>query len=127
MAKDTLGEKLTARKDEVPNLRDVLTLVMAKVREMRNGDGLSAEDCRLCELAAKTTDDLIERAAFLVRASDLAPEVGRYIVESRKAMEEYVIESCRVLVLDVYGVPEVGDYDALLVDAEIEAYEVLAA
>jgi hypothetical protein len=127
MAKDTLGEKFTARKDEVPNLREVLGLVMTKVREMRNTDGLTPEDCRLCELAAKTTDDLIERAAFLVRASDLAPEVGRYIVESRKVMDDYVIEKCRVLVVDVYGLPEIGDYDDLLVDAETEAYEVLAA
>lgn len=126
MAKDTLGEKLTARKDEVPNLREVLGLVMTKVREMRNGDGLTADDCRLCELAAKTTDDLIERAAFLVRASDLAPEVGRYIVESRKAMEEYVIESCRTLVLDVYGVPEIGEYELLPEDVELEMIEVAA-
>lgn len=126
MAKDTLGEKLTARKDEVPNLREVLGLVMTKVREMRNGDGLTADDCRLCELAAKTTDDLIERAAFLIRASDLAPEVGRYIVESRKAMEEYVIESCRVLVLDVYGAPEIGEYELLPEDVELEMIEVAA-
>jgi len=127
MAKDTLGEKFTARKDEVPNLREVLGMVMTKVRQMRETDGLTADDCRLCELAAKTTDDLIERAAFLVRASDLAPAVGRYIVESRKAMDDYVIESCRVLVMDVYGAPEIGDYDALLQDAEIEAYEMIAA
>ncbi len=124
MAKDTLGEKLTARKDEVPNYREALGLAMVKVREMRDSDGLTATDCRLCELAAKTTDDLIERAAFLIRASDLAPEVGRYIIEARKAMDEYIVEKCRELVIEVYGLPEIGDYDLMPADDDLEVYAV---
>lgn len=109
MAKDTLGIQFDARKDEVVTREEVKRRVMVLVEDMRVRDGCTKEDARLLMLAAKTdAAGDYERAALLTRAMDF-DTAGFLPVEVRKAEDRIIVESCRELVLDVYGPPV--DYD----------------
>ena len=106
MAKDTLGMVLESRKDEVSSISEVRLAVEMEVEAMRRGDGLEAGDWKLCEMAAPTAVSEVERAALYVRAHDLNPPRGVGLVEAAKAVDRFIVEQCRALVIDVYGLPD---------------------
>ncbi len=117
------GEKMEARKDEVLSLAQVRQKMLAVLHKMRATDGMGPEDARLLELSARESKDEIERAALFFRAMDVQPRasgIGRLEVQAHKAMERVVVESCRKLVLDVWGSPDVMDADLEIIFPEME-------
>ena len=106
MAKQTFGMIFESRGDEVPSVDQVNEIVEKNLAEMREEDGLTSDDWKLCELAAQSSATEIDRASLLTRAHELNPTRGTGLVEAAKAIDRHIVEATRKLVFDVYGPPE---------------------
>ena len=110
MARDTFGEIFDSRKDEVLSVDQVWELVAAKLVPLQKFNDAWVLMERAVELGKESPLDNIRIAALYSRVAEIQPLMsGASVLAAKRYIDREVVESCRRLVLSVYGEPEVEE------------------